>query len=363
MEIGLLSGAYKNAGDFLIEKRAQEILQNFIPGINIHHFLRNEISDNIKHLNKMDALVFTGGPIYMEKLETHLKLKQSFSPPIMVLGGGWHGLYPANNFIVNYRFSNFSKSFWDEVEKQGFGLSCRDIYTYQILKNNGYNNILMTGWPAWYNISFVEREKIINENWSLKNIFISNPAKLKNYSLLYELIKYLRYNFLNSNITLVFHRDKDAIKGSNKYLLNKILEQNDVNTIDISGSADGFKVYDNADLHIGFRVHAHIYNLSIRRRTVLIEEDGRGAGCDDTLGLIGIKAYNQEIQIGGKYFNRALYRINKDKNFNFITDVDTYLNLLEKTNDQYLNNAFLLMKKYYESMGAYIKRLEKISAK
>lgn len=85
MEIGLLSGAYKNAGDFLIEKRAQEILQNFIPGINIHHFLRNEISDNIKHLNKMDALVFTGGPIYMEKLETHLKLKQSFSPRLWCL--------------------------------------------------------------------------------------------------------------------------------------------------------------------------------------------------------------------------------------------------------------------------------------
>ena len=56
-------------------------------------------------------------------------------PEIMVIGGGWHGLYPANNFIVNYRFSNFSKSFWDEVEKQGFGLSCRDIYTYQILKS------------------------------------------------------------------------------------------------------------------------------------------------------------------------------------------------------------------------------------
>lgn len=351
-----MSGAYKNAGDFLIETRAKELLMQIVPDANIHVYLRNKIDISIEEINAMDAIVFTGGPLYMEKLESHLKIKDIFSPPIMVLGGGWHGLYPANNLVATYQFSEFSKKFWKSVDILGFGLACRDIYSYEILRKEGLKNIFMTGCPAWYNIPFIKKDTIVNKSWELKNIFISNPAKVKNYSLLFNLIVYLRSSFPNSNITLVFHRDKDVCEKSLLSLLNKIIYENNVNVLDISGSADGFKVYDNSDLHIGFRVHAHIYNLSIRR-TVLIEEDGRGAGCNDTLGLVGIKAFNQEIQIEGKYFNRILNKLKKDKNINFLTDVDSYLNLLEQTNDQYLNNAFKLMQKYYKNMEEYINQL------
>lgn len=187
-----------------------------------------------------------------------------------------------------------------------------------------------------------------------KNIVISNPAKIKNYYLLIKLIRYLRNNFSNSNITLVFHRDKDQLKGKNKDLLEKELYKNCINVVDISGNVNGFNIYDNSDLHIGFRVYAHIYNLSIRRRTILIEEDGRGAGCNDTLGLFGIKAYNQEIEIKNKYINKVLHKLVNDKNDNFIADIDAYMDLLKCTNDLYFNNAFALMKKYYKNMAEYI---------
>lgn len=134
MKIGLLSGAYKNAGDFLIEKRAEELLEHFLENIEIYHFLRNEINDNFQKVNQMDCVVFTGGPVYMQKLEKHIYLKNKLSPPIAVLGGGWDGLYPANNLTANYNFSNFTKHFLNQVDNFGFGLACRDIYTYEILK-------------------------------------------------------------------------------------------------------------------------------------------------------------------------------------------------------------------------------------
>ena len=46
-----------------------------IPDANIHVYLRNKIDISIEEINAMDAIVFTGGPLYMEKLESHLKIK------------------------------------------------------------------------------------------------------------------------------------------------------------------------------------------------------------------------------------------------------------------------------------------------
>lgn len=51
---------------------------------------------------------------------------------------------------------------------------------------------------------------------------------------------------------------------------------------------DGFKEYDSCDLHIRFRVHAHIYNLSHGNTTLLINEDARGSGVNDALGIANI---------------------------------------------------------------------------
>ena len=61
MEIALLSGAYKNAGDFLIETRAKELLMQIIPDANKKEYLRNKIDISIEKINAKDAIVFISG--------------------------------------------------------------------------------------------------------------------------------------------------------------------------------------------------------------------------------------------------------------------------------------------------------------
>ncbi|MCR5176340.1 MAG: hypothetical protein K6C05_05760, partial [Anaerovibrio sp.] len=63
------------------------------------------------------------------------------------------------------------------------------------------------------------------------------------------------------------------------------LKNNNITFYDLSGSDVGFENYNDADLHIGFRVHSHIYSLSRRIPSILIEEDLRGYGINETLGL------------------------------------------------------------------------------
>lgn len=61
LKIAFLSGAYKNAGDFLIESRCMELLTYFIKDISIDKFLRNEITGKCEELNNYDAIIIGGG--------------------------------------------------------------------------------------------------------------------------------------------------------------------------------------------------------------------------------------------------------------------------------------------------------------
>jgi len=46
---------------------------------------------------------------------------------------------------------------------------------------------------------------------------------------------------------------------------------------------NGLDIYDDADLHVGFRVHGHVSSLTRRIYSYLLEQDGRG--CDYGLSL------------------------------------------------------------------------------
>lgn len=67
MDIALLTGAYVNAGDFLIEQRAEELLKHIIKDVNIYKYKRNDIYKYINDINDMKVAIFCGGPIYLKK--------------------------------------------------------------------------------------------------------------------------------------------------------------------------------------------------------------------------------------------------------------------------------------------------------
>lgn len=69
MDIALLTGAYVNAGDFLIEQRAEKLLQYVIKMlifINIKEMIY------INDINDMKVAVFCGGSIYLKSLEEYI---------------------------------------------------------------------------------------------------------------------------------------------------------------------------------------------------------------------------------------------------------------------------------------------------
>lgn len=67
-------------------------------------------------------------------------------------------------------------------------------------------------------------------------------------------------------------------------VINKYAKKNGYEICDVSGSSDYVKHYYEADMHVGYRVHAHIPALSAGIPSFLLQIDGRGTGVSESLG-------------------------------------------------------------------------------
>ena len=362
MKLSVLSGAYINAGDFLIVDRTIKLLEHIYPDCEITIYKRNEsLKDELDKINNSDALILAGGPAYVEDAYPNIfRLVDNLDEiktKIVSIGLGWYGKNITDKFIYNYRLSDQTKNLFERVMKDSSYLSCRDWYSTKILYINGLNQSIMTGCPAWYNIEKINQTQI-EKPIKIKKICISDPANNYNFNGLIKLVKRLKDKYKEAEIYFIFHRIET---GSKKYLkLQSKLKSLQVKLVDISGSVEGFKIYNDCDLHIGYRVHAHIYNLSERNISVLIEEDGRGTGVNEALGLYSIKAYKTTNKIIGKnIFEKGVNRIytilGLRNNKHLITDVFYYLEMLENNDYSQINSAFIIMKYYYKRMENYIK--------
>lgn len=366
MKIAYLSGAYKNSGDFLIEERAIALLKHVYPQCELLRILRKDVEKHIDDMNGCDAAVIGGGPIYQTSLANYMPLETYIgrvSIPTMVLGGGWYGKNGSSHEMSNYRFDAPTRRFLEKIDQAGFGFSCRDIHTVNILRENGFSNAVLTGCPAWFDLRYVDQFGFRENCGDIKTIAVSDPARLYNLDGAVEVVKYLRRKFNDAEIVFLFHRgiDLDAhTSGKSAAKLHAIADQMramGVGCRDISYGTEGFAQYDHCDLHVGYRVHAHIYNMSIRNRTVLIEEDGRGAGVNQTLGLPSIRAYDDGIAVSNRYADRALRMVSNRSNRSLLDELDTYINILLSNDFCYLKNAFMMQAKLFGSMKDYIGQL------
>lgn len=351
INIILLGGAYKNSGDYLIEKRAHGLIREVFPLAHIDRIARNEISSNIEMINKHDVAVFIGGPLLMLDLDGYLPLDNCINDiriPMMLLGVGWYGRYGGDSFVNHYVFSPKTYKFLEKVDNEGFGIGCRDLHSFRCLKNQGFKNAFLTGCPAWYNLDKIDSLNVSSHHEGFKKIVVSDPAKPYNRSSMKDVVLYLKQRYPQAEIHVVYHRGKTTSSFNNIDC---------VAVHDIAGSSDGFSIYDDCDLHVGFRVHAHIYNLSLRNKSVLIEEDGRGAGVNEILGLPSIKAYNDGLQFQNRIANLLYRKLDYSKNRGLVNDLDCYLTSLEETEYLYMENAYRLQKNYFREMISFINRI------
>ncbi len=330
----ILSRHNSNIGDYLILERAKNLVATLKPKshIQVGHIatpLYDQITaEQLKHL---DAVIITGGPgirsnIYPDVYPVHPDILRH-DIPVVFLGIGAK-YYPGEFYLARQvRLSPQSKEFLQKINRSGFAIGVRDIHSVRVLQLNGIQDISMNGCPAWYAINEFPQQHV--QPKQINRILFTTPATPFHYKLAASILKSLRVTFPAATILVSFHHGIQLGEKGEEHLtqlnqqLYRFVTKLGCETFDASYDLKKIQVYDTMDIHVGFRVHAHIYFLSYARPSFLISEDSRGDGVVKSLGGVGFPAWNRLqawsainclSQRGFSYFTKG---VQQTTNWNF----------------------------------------------
>ena len=370
MSYVVLTGALKNVGDYLIADRAINLIKHHKPSAQIIEISRYEELDNrLDEINNSNAVILAGGPGYRYNMYPEIfKLTKNLDDikvPIVCMGMGQRSFPGDDESIYKYEYSEKSKELLKRSSKD-FYLGCRDYLTSRTLKHNGLDNVLMTGCVAWYDMEYINKEYSIDSK--VNSIVFSNPAEIRNINQSIQVIKLIKSKYPNAKLYCAFHRGIEADKFTNEeeakatMKLKREAEILGYEILDLSHNLDGMKIYDETDLHIGYRVHAHIYCMSHFRKSILIEEDARGRGVNEAMGLYGINARQRKYSLpclSSKIKNKIIKKIfNRTEDNNYaINNLSNYIDELEANEYRDLESAYMRIKNTYKQMQKFINKL------
>jgi len=285
-----LTGAYKNAGDYLIGHRARALLATHVDSdiININ---RKEITaDHYEIFNKARAVLLTGGPAYQAKMHPGIypiELDQ-ISVPVIPFGLGWKG--QLGQAPEDFQFTESSSRFIADIHARFSGSSSvRDHLTKNLLNHNGIDNVMMTGCPAWYDESKLADD--FEFPTSIKRVVLSMPAFP--HQQVWDLMDATSQLFPGATKYLAFQAGYKSthVKNQKEYTAwnYKTIRRGVLKGFrPISFDSDFAKFESfmkSVDFHFGYRVHSHIFSLSQRIPSMLIAEDSRGVGQAQAMGV------------------------------------------------------------------------------
>lgn len=283
-----ITGAYRNAGDHLIGDRARSLLNAFVDS-DIVNVDRRQITDESYELfNNARAVLLCGGPAYQKEMYPTIypieldRIKTKVIP----FGLGWKGALDSSPH--DFEFTPEASHFIREVHKRIELSSVRDNLTLDVVQDLGIKNVSLTGCPAWYDLRHITRD--YEHLAKPKRIVYSLPAKPQKNVL--ATIAGISRMFPFAKKTLAFHHgwqpSESKVGLEMKAWHSKVFRfalLRGWGYADLAGGLDKFAdLYTAADLHIGYRVHAHLYSLSQQSASILISEDSRGQGQIQTLG-------------------------------------------------------------------------------
>ena len=294
----LLTGSKNNAGDFLIKHRAKQLFSTLRPDRSIIDIDRwNELtSEQLTTINSSKALILMGGPALQQNFYSGIYPLTSnladIKVPIIMMGLGYKEHDGSWEKTSKYKLSDSSIVLLKRIDSNGYQSSVRDYHTLNVLLNKGIKNVIMTGCPALFDINYLAKapvypNKIKTIGFSLGVSYIeSQTMDLQMKQCILKIKEY----FNKSELTAYFHHSIYQLSRQQMEMV-QWLKKNKINYKDISGSADNLiKAYSGCDLHIGYRVHSHIFSSSISKPSVLFAEDSRGRALQRVLGGLVLDA-------------------------------------------------------------------------
>jgi hypothetical protein len=293
----LLGGARKNVGDFLIGERGVQLLAHYRPDRTREVWDRFVPLDaRLDAVNRSRAVILLGGPAYESDFYPSIypltRPLEKIRVPIIPMALGWGG-QPAGDW-TRFAFTPRSVEALRWMHSRIPASSCRDVVTRELIQRHGVANVVMTGCTAWHHVPSLGQP--FQARREVETVVVTAGARRQWYGQNVTLLEHVRQRFPAARRYCVFHRGIgwDRHTSIPNALFHRCLAARarrlGYEVIDAAYDLRKIDFYHQCDLHIGYRLHAHLFFLSIRRPSFLIQEDGRGVGATLSLGTPDVAA-------------------------------------------------------------------------
>lgn len=375
----ILTGGKNNAGDFLIKYRAKKLFAALRPDRDIVDLDAWKPFDaaTLELVNNANALILMGGPALQAHMYPGIYALtpdlDDIKVPVTTMGIGWKSISGNWQDSYDYPLSASTLKLLDKAAGSGLPVSVRDFHTQNVLVFKGFDNVLMTGCPAYYDLGSIGKgfqlpEKLRKVAFSLGVSFIESSSMER--AMKSQILRLKEY-FKDSELEVVFHHglnpdiflQSHGAKKEHNQKHNQFarwLSTEGIAYVDISGSAESLvNYYSGVDLHIGYRVHAHIFMNSISKMSILIAEDGRGKAAEKVIGgmvLEGFQYYRTDLW--SKVFKKALSAYDRYVvNEHVASDLKAKLDYALLSNGHQARQSRVLIDCNFEMMIRYLKAL------
>lgn len=312
--IVLLTSARKNVGDFLIADRARKLLEHFAPDEEIVELPSwQPLEPHLDLVRDAGAVVIPGGPGYQPgtypRVYPLLKDPAALAElPLGYIGGGWFGKLGDGLEVSRFKFERRTQTLLERLGRSG-RLATREELSHGVLEGCGVPNV-MTGCPVWYDLPSVG--KILDPPDLISTIVFTPPERDMFMAQSLDVLAAVRERYPQARIICSFHRGLSADEHTTEAKARTLADyaaaasRCGVENVDTAYGVDRIAFYAECDMHVGYRVHAHLDFLSRRQPSLLLEEDSRGRAFTQTLHSPGVSAYR--ITLRGRAYRRFRVR-------------------------------------------------------
>lgn len=260
----------QNIGDKLIEKSTVALLKSQDSGAEFSTLWREETVTKARpYLDSCDVIVFACFAIRsnMRKLYPFVDAIFESKKPIMIISAGTSRVVTSDQAISD-EIQSDSLDIIRKLEKQSILFTSRARLTHVTCRSIGLTRARYTGDVAFFDRRFSGRTF---KNDYISSIIISDPHREKFYlDHTQGIISGLKQRFPNAKLAAAIH-------GNQSIDFTKVCIDNGLTVHEAFKEPEsGLDIYDQYDLHIGYRVHGHVSALKRRKISYLLEQDGRG---------------------------------------------------------------------------------------
>lgn len=293
----LVTRAIRNVGDDLIHQRGRRLIEHVAPHAQlapIQGWLPLSASLGAAEIAQLEGIIVPGGPGARQHLErTYPFLEEAAARdiPVAFLGVGSR-FFPGTLGVGRDLLTPDSTERLRALSART-PIGVRDHLTARVLRGAGVS-AQINGCPAWYSVPHLGARPPLPSR--IERVAFTPPADMLFLQQCLGVLRALPSIVPGARVLVGFHHGvvtDDAATTAANHTLVEASRALGFEVADLSADSAKLKVYEDCDLHVGYRVHAHIFFSSLRKPTFLIAEDSRGVGVLQTLCGAGTIAWNE----------------------------------------------------------------------